>query len=107
MEELLTQILESGEFKPLRFTVYNYLEEEERYQQNLSKFGYDSSYEDLEGKMLQMDNDTANAFKHYIEDDIQKGSVVVNICVLKDSNYITVVKPKSVELRTILTNSQS
>lgn len=107
MEELLTQILESGEFKPLRFTVYNYLEEEERYQQNLSNLGYDSSYEDLEGKIIQMDNDTANAFKHYIEDDIQNGSVVVNICVLKDSNYITVVKPKGVELHTILMNSQS
>lgn len=107
MKELLTKILENGEFKPLRFTVYNYLEEEERYQQNLSNLGYDSSYEDLEGKMIQMDNDIANAFKHYIEDELQNGSVVVNICVLNGSNYITVVKPKSVELNSILVNSQS
>lgn len=107
MKELLTKILESGEFKPLRFTVYNYLEEEERYQQNLSNLGYDSSYDDLEGKMIQMDSDIANTFKHYIEDELQNGSVVVNICVLNGSNYVTVVKPKSVELKSILGNSQS
>lgn len=107
MEELLYEILEKGEFKPLRFTVYNYLEEEERYQQKLSCLGYDSSYEDLEGKVVKMDNDVAIEFKHYIEDRLQNGSVVVTICVLKDSNYITVVKPKSVNIYSILTQSQS
>ena len=32
MKELLFKVFEEGEWKPLRFTVYNYLEERERYQ---------------------------------------------------------------------------
>ena len=37
MEELLRKVIEDGEWKPLRFTVYNYLEEEEYYQLHLNQ----------------------------------------------------------------------
>ena len=39
MEELLQKVIEDGEWKSLRFTVYNYLEEEERYQLHLEQNG--------------------------------------------------------------------
>ena len=107
MKELLFKVFEEGEWKPLRFTVYNYLEERERYQQNLERMGYSGSYDDLVSKTIKVDNEIAKEFKIHVEDTIQKGKVVIGICVLDDSNYFTIVKPKNVDVISILSTSQS
>lgn len=107
MKELLFQVLEEGEWKPLRFTVYNYLEEQERYQQNLEKMGYDSSYDDLVSKTIKTDNETANKFKKCIENELQKGKIIVTVCVLDKSDYFTIVKPKDVDITSALSINQS
>ena len=46
MEELLQKVIEDGEWKSLRFTVYNYLEEEEYYQLHLKQNGYENDLND-------------------------------------------------------------
>lgn len=100
------KVLNEGEWKPLRFTVYNYLEEEERYQQNLNRLGYDSSYEDLECKMIAVDNSEAHLFKNYVEKTLQNDKIVIAVCVMGENNYCTIVKPKSVEVSSMLKVSQ-
>lgn len=107
MNDLLMKVFDEGVWKPLRFTVYNYLEENEYYQQKLEKLGYGSTYEELEGKTIMADNVTAKRFKMYIENAIQNGNVIVAICVLDNSDYFTVVKPKDVDILSILNTSQS
>ena len=107
MKELLFKVFEEGEWKPLRFTVYNYLEEHERYQQNLGQMGYDNSYDDLVSKVVKIDNETAKQFKTYVENVIQNGKVIIAVCVLDDSNYFTIVKPKNVDAISVLSTSQS
>lgn len=102
MEELLLNVLEEGEWKPLRFTVYNYLEEKELYQLYLEKDGYDSGYDDLEGKTIVVNNMVARQFKQYIERKLQNGNPIVTVCVLEGRDYFTIVKPKNVDLRTVL-----
>lgn len=102
MEELLKKVLEEGEWKSLRFTVYNQLEEHEFYQKNLEKMGYDWAYEDLECKVFECENCLANSFKRFVEDKIQDCNVVVAICVLDGRNYFTVVKPISVNILSVL-----
>ena len=67
MEELLQKVIENGEWKSLRFTVYNYLEEKEFYQLHLEQNGYDSGYDDLEGKTFITNNEVAKQFKEYVE----------------------------------------
>lgn len=102
MEELLLNVLEEGEWKSLRFTVYNHLEENEFYQQGLEKLGYDSCYDDLECKSFELDNLAARHFKRYVENTIQGGNVIVAVCVLDGRNYFTVVKPKNVDMLSAL-----
>jgi hypothetical protein len=107
MKELLEKIFEEGDWKPLRFTVYNYLEEKERYQQNLEHLGYDGSYDDLVGKIINVDNETAKQFKSYVENKLQDNKVIVAVCIIDKSNYITVVKPKDADAISILNTNQS
>lgn len=107
MKELLEKIFEEGDWKPLRFTVYNYLEEQERYQQNLELLGYDGFYDDLVGKTINVDNETAKQFKSYIENELQNNKVIVTVCIIDKSDYITVVKPKEVDAISILNTNQS
>lgn len=102
MKELFEKVIEEGEWQSLRFTVYNYLEEHERYQQNLERMGYDNSYEDLEGKAVIADNMVAKQFKNFIENKLQNGTIVVTVCVFEGRNYFTIVKPKNVDMLSIL-----
>ena len=102
MEELLLNVLEEGEWKPLRFTVYNYLEEKELYQLYLEKDGYDSGYDDLEGKTIVVNNMVARQFKQYIERKLQNGNPIVTVYVFDNGDFFTVVKPKSVDIRTLI-----
>ena len=102
MEELLQKVIEDGEWKSLRFTVYNYLEEEERYQLHLEQNGYDSGYDDLEGKTFITNNEVAKQFKEYVEKKLQNGNPIVTVYVFDNGDFFTVVKPKSVDIRTLL-----
>ena len=102
MEELLQKVIEDGEWKSLRFTVYNYLEEEERYQLHLEQNGYDSGYDDLEGKTFITNNGVAKQFKEYVEKKLQNENPIVTICVFNDGDFFVAVKPKSVDIRTLL-----
>lgn len=102
MEELLRKVIEDGEWKPLRFTVYNYLEEEEYYQLHLNQNGYDSSHDDLEGKTFIVKNAVAKQFKEYVEKKLQNENPIVTICVFNDGDFFVVVKPKIVDIRTLL-----
>ena len=102
MEELLRKVIEDGEWKPLRFTVYNYLEEEEYYQLHLNQNGYDSSHDDLEGKIFIVKNEVAKQFKEYVEKKLQNENPIVTICVFNDGDFFVAVKPKSVDIRTLL-----
>ena len=101
MKELLQKVIEDGEWKSLRFTVYNYLEEEERYQLHLEQNGYDSGYDDLEGKTFIAKNEVASQFKEYIEEKLQNGNPIVTVYVFDNGDFFTVVKPKSVDIRTL------
>lgn len=101
MEELLRKVIEDGEWKPLRFTVYNYLEEEEYYQLHLNQNGYDSSHDDLEGKIFIVKNAVAKQFKEYVEKKLQNENPIVTICVFNDGDFFVVVKPKIVDIRTL------
>lgn len=102
MEELLRKVIEDGEWKPLRFTVYNYLEEEEYYQLHLNQNGYDSSHDDLEGKIFIVKNEVAKQFKEYVEKKLQNENPIVTICVINDGDFFVAVKPKIVDIRTLL-----
>lgn len=102
MEELLRKVIEDGEWKPLRFTVYNYLEDEERYQLHLNQNGYDSSHDDLEGKIFFVKNEVAKQFKEYVEKKLQNENPIVTICVINDGDFFVAVKPKIVDIRTLL-----
>lgn len=102
MKDLLLKVIEDGEWKPLRFTVYNYLEEKEYYQLHLEQNGYDSDIDSLEGKIIESDNFTARQFKQYVEKKLQSGFPVVTVCVLDGRNYFTVVKPKNVNVLSVL-----
>lgn len=102
MKDLLIKTMEEGEWKPLRFTVYNYLEEKEFYQKRLEQSGYDSGYDDLEGKTFACDNASSKQFKRYVENNLQGGMPIIAICVVDDSNYFTVVKPKNVDIHSLL-----
>ena len=102
MEELLRKVIEDGEWKPLRFTVYNYLEEEEYYQLHLNQNGYDSSHDDLEGKTFIVKNAVAKQFKEYVEKKLQNENPIVTICVINDGDFFVAVKPKIVDIRTLL-----
>lgn len=102
MEELLRKVIEDGEWKPLRFTVYNYLEEEEYYQLHLNQNGYDSSHDDLEGKTFVVKNVVAKQFKEYVEKKLQNENPIVTICVFNDGDFFVAVKPKIVDIRTLL-----
>ena len=102
MEELLRKVIEDGEWKPLRFTVYNYLEEEEYYQLHLNQNGYDSSHDDLEGKTFIVNNVVAKQFKEYVEKKLQNENPIVTICVFNDGDFFVAVKPKSVDIRTLI-----
>ena len=99
MEELLQKVIEDGEWKPLRFTVYNYLEEEEYYQLHLNQNGYDSSHADLEGKTFIVKNAVAKQFKEYVEKKLQNENPIVTICVFNDGDFFVAVKPKIVDIR--------
>ena len=101
IEELLRKVSEDGEWKPLRFTVYNYLEEEEYYQLHLNQNGYDSSHDDLEGKTFIVKNAVAKQFKEYVENKLQNENPIVTICVFNDGDFFVVVKPKIVDIRTL------
>lgn len=101
------KILQEGVWKPIRFTVYNHLEEEEVYPQYLEKIGYDSGIDDLVCKTIPVDNDVAIEFKHYIEHKLQHGRRIVAVCVIDDTNFLTVVKPRNVDAWSILEKSQS
>jgi hypothetical protein len=107
MEELLNKVFEEEEWSPLRFTVYNYLEEKECYQQKLEKMGYESSYDDLVGKTIKIDNATAKQFKSYVENKLQHGKIVITVCVIENGDYFTIVKPQNVDENSILSTSQS
>lgn len=107
MKELLFKVFEEGEWKPLRFTVYNYLEERERYQQNLERMGYSGSYDDLVSKTIKVDNEIAKEFKIYVENTLQNGKIIVAVCVLDNSDYFTIVKPKNADVISVLSTSQS
>ena len=87
MEELLQKVIEDGEWKSLRFTVYNYLEEEERYQLHLEQNGYDSGYDDLEGKTFIAKNEVANKLKEYIEEKLQNGNHMVKVYVFENGDF--------------------
>ena len=102
MEELLRKVIEDGEWKPLRFTVYNYLEEEEYYQLHLNQNGYDSSHDDLEGKIFFFFYEVAKQFKEYVEKKLQNENPIVTICVINDGDFFVAVKPKIVDIRTLL-----
>ena len=102
MEELLRKVIEDGEWKPLRFTVYNYLEEEEYYQLHLNQNGYDSSHDDLEGKTFIVKNAVAKQCKEYVEKKLQNENPIVTICVFNDGDFFVAVKPKIVDIRTLL-----
>ena len=102
MEELLRKVIEDGEWKPLRFTVYNYLEEEEYYQLHLNQNGYDSSHDDLEGKTFIVKNAVAKQFKEYVEKKLQNENPIVTICVINDGDFFVAVKPKIEDIRTLL-----
>ena len=102
MEELLRKVIEDGEWKSLRFTVYNYLEEEEYYQLHLNQNGYDSSHDDLEGKTFIVKNAVAKQFKEYVEKKLQNENPIVTICVFNDGDFFVAVKPKIVDIRTLL-----
>ena len=102
MAELLQNVIEDGEWKPLRFTVYNYLEEEEYYQLHLNQNGYDSSHDDLEGKTFIVKNAVAKQFKEYVEKKLQNENPIVTICVFNDGDFFVAVKPKIVDIRTLL-----
>lgn len=102
MEELLLKVLEEGEWQSLRFTVYNYLEDKEFYQVKLKRIGCDYGYDDLEGKTISCDNMTARQFKRYVENDLQSGTPIIAVCVVDDYNFFTVVKPKNVDIHSIL-----
>lgn len=102
MEELLLKVLEEGEWQSLRFTVYNYLEDKEFYQVNLKRMGYDYGYDDLEGKTISCDNMIARQFKRYVEKNLQSGTPIIAVCVVDDYNFFTVVKPKNVDIHSIL-----
>ena len=101
MEELLRKVIEDGEWKPLRFTVYNFLEEEEYYQLHLEQNGYDSSHDDLEGKTFIVKNVVAKQFKEYVEKKLQNENPIVTICVFNDGDFFVAVKPKIVDIRTL------
>lgn len=102
MEELLRKVIEDGEWKPLRFTVYNFLEEEEYYQLRLNQNGYDSSHDDLEGKIFIVKNAVAKQFKEYVEKKLQNENPIVTICVINDGDFFVAVKPKIEDIRTLL-----
>lgn len=102
MKDLILKLAEEGEWKPLRFTVYNYLEEKEFYQQRLEKLGYDSAYDDLECKSVCLENITSKQFKRYVENNLQDGNPIVTICVIDNLDYFTMVKPKNVDIISVL-----
>lgn len=102
MDDLLTKVINSGPWKPIPFTVYNYLEEEELYQNRLEAMGYDIGHDDFECKTLMTDNPTAVSFKDYVENTLQKGKVIIAVCVIGDNDSFTIVKPKSVSLEETL-----
>lgn len=102
MEGLLKKVLEEGEWKSLRFTVYNYLEDKEAYQLNLEQNGYESDYDELEGKMFNESNAVAKRFKAYVENNLQKGNPIISVCVIDDWDNFTIVKPKNVDIHSLL-----
>ena len=102
MEELLQKVIENGEWKKKKNTVYNYWEEKEFYQLHLEQNGYDSGYDDLEGKTFITNNEVAKQFKEYVEKKLQNGNPIVTVYVFDNGDFFTVVKPKSVDIRTLL-----
>ena len=55
-----------------------------------------------EGKTIVVNNMIARQFKQYIERKLQNGNPIVTVCVLEGRDYFTIVKPKNVDLRTVL-----
>ena len=76
--------------------------EEERFQLHLEQNGYDSGYDDLEGKTFIAKNEVASQFKEYIEEKLQNGNPIVTVYVFDNGDFFTVVKPKSVDIRTLI-----
>ena len=78
------------------------MEEEEYYQLHLNQNGYDSSHDDLEGKTFIVKNAVAKQFKEYVEKKLQNENPIVTICVFNDGDFFVAVKPKIVDIRTLL-----
>ena len=69
--------------------------------------GYSGSYDDLVSKTIKVDNEIAKEFKIYVENTLQNGKIIVAVCVLDNSDYFTIVKPKNADVISVLSTSQS
>ena len=105
----LTQQLFEKDFKDMLFSVYNFAEEE-YYTHSIKNLGYDTDIDSLEFMTLDMDGVSNNdliSFRHYIEDELQKGRVIISVMFYSGKRGIVpvVIKPKSVNIEDILKES--
>lgn len=92
------------------FTVYN-LAEEDFYIGRIKQQGFSSDIDSLEYMSLspcEYTNEELLNFKNYIEQELQKGKVVIGILFLKNKKkglIPIIVKPKSVSVKNLLEKS--
>lgn len=96
----LTKQLFEKPFKNMLFSIYNFADDE-FYIHNIRQNGYpDIGIEDLEYMILDTKGvpiSEIKSFKYYIEEDIQKNSVIIGVLIYKEK-YPVVIKPKSVDV---------
>lgn len=105
----LTQQLFENKFRNMLFSIYNFIEEE-YYINSIKSLGYDGDIDSLEFMILDtngVSHEELLLFRHYIEDEIQKGRVIVSIMFYpcKKGTISIVIKPKSVNIEDIIKKS--
>ena len=87
------------------FSLYN-IADEDRYLIGLESMGFEYGIEDLECLLfdtMEMEERELNAFKTYIEDNVQKGNVLVGIFIVKGKKLgMAAVKPRRIDIIDVL-----
>ena len=98
----LTEQLFEKSYRDMLYTLYN-IADEERYIAKYNGYGYDTDIDSLEFVALDSEYDDEkylNAFKHYIEDEIQYGKTVIAILIVK--KHLFAIKPKNVKVENFI-----
>lgn len=102
----LTKQLFERPYKEMLFSVYNYADEE-RYIDTLKRLKYETDIDSLEFFVFNTDEiedeNILDDFKHYIEEEIQHGDVVVGILKINGKRETLIcIKPKNVDINQII-----